>query len=87
MGKLRSHSSKEVADLAKEVVKKWKNDVEREKQQQVGAGGKNPPPAMTKAPRMSHGNTYTLDNVTDFETYLQRLARPPSLSQTGLRRP
>ena len=32
VGKLRSHESKEVADLAKEIVKKWKTEVEREKQ-------------------------------------------------------
>ena len=32
MGKLRNHNSKEVADLAKEIVKKWKTEVEKEKQ-------------------------------------------------------
>jgi len=33
VGKLRSHASKQVADLAKEIVKKWKQTVEQEKQQ------------------------------------------------------
>jgi transcription elongation factor S-II len=28
VGKLRSHPTKEVSELAKEIVKKWKNEVE-----------------------------------------------------------
>lgn len=39
VGKLRTHASKEVADLAKEIVKKWKTEVEREKQA-AGGGSK-----------------------------------------------
>ena len=39
MGKLRQHASKQVADLAKELVRKWKTDVEREKQQHGNASG------------------------------------------------
>lgn len=31
VGKLRQHASKEVSDLAKELVKKWKNEVEKGK--------------------------------------------------------
>lgn len=31
MGKLRAHDSKDVSDLAKEIVKKWKNDVDKAK--------------------------------------------------------
>ncbi|TCD66059.1 RNA polymerase II elongation factor [Steccherinum ochraceum] len=37
VGKLRTHASKNVADLAKEIVKMWKNAVEKEK---LGNGGK-----------------------------------------------
>lgn len=37
VGKLRQHESKEVADLAKEVVKKWKNEVEKAKAQAGGS--------------------------------------------------
>jgi transcription elongation factor S-II len=33
VGKLRTHASKDVSDLAKELVKKWKNDVEKAKVQ------------------------------------------------------
>lgn len=36
VGKLRSHASKQVSELAKEIVKKWKTEVEREK---AAAGG------------------------------------------------
>ncbi|KIP07884.1 hypothetical protein PHLGIDRAFT_35252 [Phlebiopsis gigantea 11061_1 CR5-6] len=38
VGKLRSHASRVVSDLAKEIVKKWKQQVEHEKQ----TGGKSP---------------------------------------------
>jgi transcription elongation factor S-II len=38
VGKLRTHDDKKVADLAKETVKKWKNDV---------AGAKSVPPTAT----------------------------------------
>jgi len=38
VGKLRSHATKEVADLAKEIVKKWKNEVEKAKLSQGGTG-------------------------------------------------
>ncbi|KAG9312455.1 transcription elongation factor [Chiua virens] len=31
VGKLRAHESKDVSDLAKEIVKKWKNDVDKAK--------------------------------------------------------
>ncbi len=37
MGKLRSHASKQISELAKEIVKKWKTEVEREKA--AGGGG------------------------------------------------
>ncbi|TFY82027.1 hypothetical protein EWM64_g1991 [Hericium alpestre] len=42
VGKLRSHSAKEVSDLAKEVVKKWKTEVDKEKH---AAGTKTTPKA------------------------------------------
>ncbi|KAH8114268.1 transcription elongation factor [Phellopilus nigrolimitatus] len=45
VGKLRSNSAKEVADLAKELVKKWKNEVERQKQ---GGGAKGPSSTSAK---------------------------------------
>ncbi|KAI0755647.1 transcription elongation factor S-II [Fomes fomentarius] len=37
VGKLRSHASKQISELAKEIVKKWKTEVEREKA--AGGGG------------------------------------------------
>lgn len=50
VGKLRAHDSKEVSDLAKEIVKKWKNEVERAK---GGSGSKTPsngkPPARKQS--------------------------------------
>jgi len=57
VGKLRSHATKEVSDLAKEIVKKWKTEVEREKQSNGGspkpsANGK--PPVMRKASTASN---------------------------------
>ncbi|TFK67303.1 transcription elongation factor [Pluteus cervinus] len=40
VGKLRTHATKEVADLAKEVVKKWKSAVEKAKSTQGGVVSK-----------------------------------------------
>ncbi|KAI9068954.1 transcription elongation factor [Trametes sanguinea] len=52
VGKLRQHASNPVADLAKEIVRKWKTEVEREKQA-AGGGSKGAangkPPAAKKA--------------------------------------
>lgn len=50
MGKLRSHASKDVSDLAKEIVKKWKHEVEKEKQAKGSGDSKsstNGKPART----------------------------------------
>ena len=41
MGKLRAHDSKDVSDLAKEIVKKWKNDVDKAKSKPI-INGKPP---------------------------------------------
>ncbi|KAI0668258.1 transcription elongation factor [Trametes maxima] len=52
VGKLRQHASKPVADLAKEIVRKWKTEVEREKAAAGGgakAGSSGKPPAAKKS--------------------------------------
>ncbi|EJF62023.1 transcription elongation factor [Dichomitus squalens] len=49
VGKLRQHSSKQVSELAKEIVKKWKTEVEREKQASGGKSGAKPPAAKKAA--------------------------------------
>ncbi|KZT38369.1 transcription elongation factor [Sistotremastrum suecicum HHB10207 ss-3] len=46
VGKLRQHSSKAVADLAKELVKKWKTEVEKEK---ASSGASSPAANGTKS--------------------------------------
>ena len=43
VGKLRTHSAKDVSDLAKEIVKKWKHAVDKEKQHAHGAAAKVTP--------------------------------------------
>lgn len=49
VGKLRTHASRTVSDLAKEIVKKWKQAVEQEKLQ---SGGKSPATnAASRQPR------------------------------------
>jgi transcription elongation factor S-II len=55
VGKLRSHASKGVADLAKEIVKKWKTEVEKAKtgpSNKTGVNGKaqSRKPSMTPTP-------------------------------------
>ncbi|KAJ7896397.1 transcription factor S-II, central domain-containing protein [Mycena olivaceomarginata] len=42
VGKLRTHSSKDVSDLAKEIVKQWKNEVEQAKAAAGGAAAGGP---------------------------------------------
>ena len=42
MGKLRAHDAKEVSDLATEIVKKWKNDVDKAKSAKTPSNGKPP---------------------------------------------
>ncbi|PIL34503.1 transcription factor [Ganoderma sinense ZZ0214-1] len=49
VGKLRQHASKPVSELAKEIVKKWKTEVEREKQAAGGKSGAKPPAAKKAA--------------------------------------
>ncbi|KAL1943598.1 hypothetical protein VTO73DRAFT_4043 [Trametes versicolor] len=52
VGKLRQHASKRVADLAKEIVRKWKTEVEREKQAS-GGGAKAASNGKTAAAKKS----------------------------------
>ncbi|KEP50986.1 transcription factor S-II, central domain protein [Rhizoctonia solani 123E] len=52
IGKLRSHPRKEVADLAKELVRKWKEAVEASKKAKAGAKP-TPPPVVTSKPAPS----------------------------------
>jgi len=46
VGKLRTHESKDVSDLAKEIVKKWKNEVDKAK----SAAGNKSNPVSVKPP-------------------------------------
>ncbi|PCH34811.1 transcription elongation factor [Wolfiporia cocos MD-104 SS10] len=53
VGKLRSHATKDVAELAKAIVKKWKQDVDREKHPNgklSAAGRKNSVASSTGTP-------------------------------------
>lgn len=57
VGKLRTHDAKEVSELAKEIVKKWKNEVERAK---GGSGSKTTANAKsTAASRKAVASTTT----------------------------
>jgi len=53
VGKLRNHNSKEVADLAKEIVKKWKNEVEKHKAQSSSNGDQVKSEARKATPTLS----------------------------------
>ncbi|KAI0710826.1 transcription elongation factor [Earliella scabrosa] len=57
VGKLRSHASKQVSELAKEIVKKWKTEVEREKAAAGGGTKAAKPPAAKKAASSSTAAT------------------------------
>ena len=47
VGKLRSNTSKPVAELAKEIVRKWKHEVEREKAAGGGSKAAAKPPGAS----------------------------------------
>jgi len=53
VGKLRSHEAKEVSDLAKEIVKKWKNEVDKAK------GGSSSKPTNGKPPARKPSTSVT----------------------------
>jgi len=63
VGKLRTHASKNVADLAKEIVKMWKNAVEKEKQSggkpaaQSSSSSTPAPPAKPPVRKLSMAST------------------------------
>jgi len=59
VGKLRTHASKEVADLAKEIVKKWKNSVEKAKLVSSSNGFPNGNPPVRKQSVASNSGTPT----------------------------
>jgi transcription elongation factor S-II len=61
VGKLRSHDSKDVAAVAKELVKKWKTEVEKAKIQAATAV-KPPPPA--RKPSISTASPTTSSSKT-----------------------
>lgn len=78
VGKLRAHSTKDVSDLAKEIVKKWKHAVDKEKQNhglspkattngKVTDAGKRSTSASSGTPGTPTGNsasrTFKSDNL------------------------
>lgn len=48
VGKLRNHANKQVSDLAKEIVRKWKSAVDKEKGAQGSSKSGNATPTATK---------------------------------------
>ncbi|KAJ7581131.1 transcription factor S-II, central domain-containing protein [Mycena floridula] len=66
VGKLRTHDNKEVADLAKDLVKKWKNEVGKDKQT-TNKGGKPALAALKKAPAVASGTTPSTPTAPKFD--------------------
>jgi transcription elongation factor S-II len=68
VGKLRSHGTKEVSDLAKEIVRKWKNEVEKEKQANGVKSGVNQANSKTTGALLLFARPFDarrIPNVTD----------------------
>lgn len=63
VGKLRSHTDKRVSDTAKDIVKKWKNDVEKAKRATGGAAGIHSPSTSKSAPKKPTISTPTSSKV------------------------
>ncbi|KAG8690538.1 RNA polymerase II elongation factor [Ceratobasidium sp. 423] len=81
IGKLRSHPRKEIADLAKELVKKWKEAVEAGKK--AKAAGGTPPTPTTVTPSGFPSKTYASASRHASATKPQpSLVNPPSRKQS-----
>jgi len=63
VGKLRTHNTKAVADLAKEIVKKWKNEVEKEKQSH-GREASSTTPTSAKPPPLRKASVVSTPSVS-----------------------
>jgi len=65
VGKLRAHDSKDVSDLAKEIVKKWKNDVDKAKSKPIVVGK---PPVRKASTSLTPVATPTLNGKAELRT-------------------
>ena len=65
VGKLRTHSNKEVSQAAKDLVKKWKNDVERLKATKSPAPKAAPPTKAAPPPAPAPAKPSTVARTAD----------------------
>lgn len=63
VGKLRSHSDRRVSEAAKDIVKKWKNDVEKAKRSTGGAAESHSPSTSKPTPKKPTISTPTSSKV------------------------
>ncbi|KAG2071200.1 transcription elongation factor [Suillus decipiens] len=82
VGKLRTHEAKEVSDLAREIVKKWKNEVERAK---GGSGSKAGTPANGKAVPARKGSTSVTPSNAATPTPVNGKSEPRSAKADGVK--
>lgn len=62
VGKLRSHDNREVSELAKEIVKKWKQDVTKKPKQDSSSAA---PAAKMEAPRSGKSDGVDFEKLND----------------------
>ncbi|KAG1880899.1 transcription elongation factor [Suillus subluteus] len=82
VGKLRTHEAKEVSDLAREIVKKWKNEVERAK---GGSGSKAGTPANGKAAPTRKGSASVTPSNTATPAPVNGKLEPRSAKADGVK--
>jgi len=83
VGKLRSHADKRVSEAAKDIVKKWKNDVEKAKRTSGGAAEHHSPSTSKPAPKKPTVSTATPSKITSVPPSVSSPATPKIETRTA----
>jgi len=83
VGKLRSHADKRVSEAAKEIVKKWKNDVEKAKRTTSGTPEHHSPSTSKPTPKKPVISTTTSSKINSVPPSAASPATPKIETRTA----
>jgi len=83
VGKLRSHTDKRVSEAAKDIVKKWKNDVEKAKRTTSGAPEHHSPSTSKPTPKKPAISTATSSKINSVPPSIASPATPKIETRTA----
>jgi len=83
VGKLRSHTDKRVSETAKDIVKKWKTDVEKAKRSTGGAADSHSPSASKPTPKKPVISTPTSSKIVSVPPSVSSPATPKIETRTA----